>query len=223
VLEAILESNGLVLVQTGPVAQVLPEARRPATGPLRYRHRASHPAPARPRDADRAAREHAGRGGRAAAAADGGAVGAGGRGAALQLADHHRPRRQDRGLPRPAPPARREDRRRSRAAHLRVPPQARERGGAGEPVEPAVRALRAGGHRAHARPLARGPQPVGQPRVVPPARERSLEQRRRTRSRSSPRSPRRPGRRRGPRRGRRRRGRSSGRRASSRTRPPTRS
>jgi general secretion pathway protein D len=36
VLEAILESNGLVLVQTGPVAQVLPEARRPATGPLRF-------------------------------------------------------------------------------------------------------------------------------------------------------------------------------------------
>jgi general secretion pathway protein D len=35
VLEAILESNGLVLVQSGPVAQVLPEARRPATGPIR--------------------------------------------------------------------------------------------------------------------------------------------------------------------------------------------
>jgi general secretion pathway protein D len=35
VLEAILESQGLVLVQTGPVAQVMPEAKRPTTGPLR--------------------------------------------------------------------------------------------------------------------------------------------------------------------------------------------
>jgi general secretion pathway protein D len=35
VLEAILESHGLMLVQTGPVAQVMPEAKRPATGPLR--------------------------------------------------------------------------------------------------------------------------------------------------------------------------------------------
>lgn len=35
VLEAILESQGLVLVQTGPVAQVLPDEQRPATGPLR--------------------------------------------------------------------------------------------------------------------------------------------------------------------------------------------
>lgn len=35
VLEAILESEGLVLVQTGPVAQVMPEAKRPATGPVR--------------------------------------------------------------------------------------------------------------------------------------------------------------------------------------------
>ena len=34
VLEAILESQGLVLVQTGPVAQVLPEERRPTTGPV---------------------------------------------------------------------------------------------------------------------------------------------------------------------------------------------
>jgi general secretion pathway protein D len=35
VLEAILESQGLVLVQTGPVAQVMPEERRPSTGPVR--------------------------------------------------------------------------------------------------------------------------------------------------------------------------------------------
>ena len=34
VLEAVLESQGLVLVQTGPVAQVLPDAQRPATGPV---------------------------------------------------------------------------------------------------------------------------------------------------------------------------------------------
>jgi len=35
VLESILESEGLVLVQTGSVAQVLPDAKRPATGPIR--------------------------------------------------------------------------------------------------------------------------------------------------------------------------------------------
>lgn len=35
VLEAILESQGLVLVQTGPVAQVMPEEKRPSTGPVR--------------------------------------------------------------------------------------------------------------------------------------------------------------------------------------------
>jgi general secretion pathway protein D len=35
VLESVLESQGLVLVQTGPVAQVLPEAKRPSTGPVR--------------------------------------------------------------------------------------------------------------------------------------------------------------------------------------------
>jgi general secretion pathway protein D len=35
VLEAILESQGLVLVQAGPMAQVMPEERKPATGPVR--------------------------------------------------------------------------------------------------------------------------------------------------------------------------------------------
>jgi general secretion pathway protein D len=35
VLEAILESEELVLVQTGPVAQVLPQEKRPSTGPVR--------------------------------------------------------------------------------------------------------------------------------------------------------------------------------------------
>ncbi len=35
VLEAILESQELILVQTGPVARVMPEAKRPATGPVR--------------------------------------------------------------------------------------------------------------------------------------------------------------------------------------------
>ena len=34
-LEAILESQGLVVVQTGPVAQVMPEVKKPATGPVR--------------------------------------------------------------------------------------------------------------------------------------------------------------------------------------------
>lgn len=35
VLEAILESQGLVIVQNGPVAQVMPEEKKPATGPVR--------------------------------------------------------------------------------------------------------------------------------------------------------------------------------------------
>lgn len=35
VLETILESQGLVLVQAGPVAHVMPDEQRPATGPLR--------------------------------------------------------------------------------------------------------------------------------------------------------------------------------------------
>ncbi len=35
VLEAILESQSLVIVQTGPVAQVMPEEKRPSTGPVR--------------------------------------------------------------------------------------------------------------------------------------------------------------------------------------------
>ena len=35
VLEAILESQGLVIVQSGPVAQVMPEEKRPSTGPVR--------------------------------------------------------------------------------------------------------------------------------------------------------------------------------------------
>jgi general secretion pathway protein D len=36
VLEAILESEGLVLVQRGPVSEVVPAEEAPATGPLRY-------------------------------------------------------------------------------------------------------------------------------------------------------------------------------------------
>ncbi|HZS62194.1 MAG TPA: secretin N-terminal domain-containing protein [Gemmatimonadaceae bacterium] len=34
VLEGILEAQGMVLVQTGPVAQVMPEDKRPSTGPI---------------------------------------------------------------------------------------------------------------------------------------------------------------------------------------------
>jgi general secretion pathway protein D len=45
VLEAILESQGLVLVQTGPVAQVMSEAKRPATGPLRAGKELPRPPP----------------------------------------------------------------------------------------------------------------------------------------------------------------------------------
>jgi general secretion pathway protein D len=36
VLESILESNGLVLVQSGPLARVVPADKAPATGPIRY-------------------------------------------------------------------------------------------------------------------------------------------------------------------------------------------
>lgn len=45
VLEAILESEDLVLVQTGPVAQVVPEAKRPATGPVHVGKETSKPPP----------------------------------------------------------------------------------------------------------------------------------------------------------------------------------
>ncbi|PYP67723.1 MAG: hypothetical protein DMD36_14540 [Gemmatimonadetes bacterium] len=45
VLEAILESQGLILVQTGPVAQVLPEEKRPTTGPVRVGKELSTPPP----------------------------------------------------------------------------------------------------------------------------------------------------------------------------------
>ncbi len=45
VLEAILESEELVLVQTGPVAQVVPEAKRPATGPVHVGKEISRPPP----------------------------------------------------------------------------------------------------------------------------------------------------------------------------------
>lgn len=45
VLEAILESQELVLVQAGPVAQVMPEAKRPATGPIMVGKEISTPPP----------------------------------------------------------------------------------------------------------------------------------------------------------------------------------
>src|SRR5690349_6589127 len=45
VLEAILESQGLVIVQTGPVAQVMPEEKKPATGPVRVGKDFPSPAP----------------------------------------------------------------------------------------------------------------------------------------------------------------------------------
>jgi general secretion pathway protein D len=45
VLEAILESEELVLVRTGPVAQVMPEAKRPATGPVQVGMEISSPPP----------------------------------------------------------------------------------------------------------------------------------------------------------------------------------
>jgi general secretion pathway protein D len=45
VLEAILESEELILVRTGPVAQVMPEAKRPATGPVQMGKEMPTPAP----------------------------------------------------------------------------------------------------------------------------------------------------------------------------------
>src|SRR5438046_9164052 len=47
VLEAILESQGLVIVQTGPVAQVMPEEKRPSTGPVRGGKEVPTPPPLR--------------------------------------------------------------------------------------------------------------------------------------------------------------------------------
>jgi general secretion pathway protein D len=45
VLEAILESEGLVLVQRGPVAEVMPAQRAPATGPIHIGKELPRPAP----------------------------------------------------------------------------------------------------------------------------------------------------------------------------------
>jgi general secretion pathway protein D len=45
VLEGILAAQGLVLVQNGPVTQVLPDDKRPATGPLRTGKNFPDPAP----------------------------------------------------------------------------------------------------------------------------------------------------------------------------------
>jgi general secretion pathway protein D len=45
VLEGILEAQGLVLVQSGPVAQVMPEDKRPATGPIHTGKEISNPPP----------------------------------------------------------------------------------------------------------------------------------------------------------------------------------
>jgi general secretion pathway protein D len=45
VLESILEAQGLVLVQTGPVAQVMPEDKRPPTGPIHIGKEISNPPP----------------------------------------------------------------------------------------------------------------------------------------------------------------------------------
>jgi general secretion pathway protein D len=45
ILEGILASQGLILVQNGPVTQVLPDEKRPATGPLRVGKTFPDPAP----------------------------------------------------------------------------------------------------------------------------------------------------------------------------------
>jgi general secretion pathway protein D len=45
VLEGILAAQGLVLVQTGPVTQVMPDEKRPSTGPLRVGKEFPNPAP----------------------------------------------------------------------------------------------------------------------------------------------------------------------------------
>lgn len=45
VLEAVLEAQELVLVEKGPVAQVLPDAKRPSTGPIRVGKELQKPPP----------------------------------------------------------------------------------------------------------------------------------------------------------------------------------
>jgi general secretion pathway protein D len=45
VLEAILESQGLILVQAGPVAQVMPDAKRPGAGPVHVGKTVGDPPP----------------------------------------------------------------------------------------------------------------------------------------------------------------------------------
>src|SRR5689334_11478185 len=45
VLESILESNGLVLVRNGPVAEVMPVEKAPATGPISYGRELPSPPP----------------------------------------------------------------------------------------------------------------------------------------------------------------------------------
>lgn len=45
VLESILESQGLVLVQNGPVVEVMPDAKRPATGPVQLGKTLPNPPP----------------------------------------------------------------------------------------------------------------------------------------------------------------------------------
>ncbi|MEA2725170.1 MAG: ral secretion pathway protein [Gemmatimonadales bacterium] len=45
VLEAILESQGLAMVEAGPVSQVMPDAKRPSTGPIRVGKELQKPPP----------------------------------------------------------------------------------------------------------------------------------------------------------------------------------
>jgi general secretion pathway protein D len=45
VLEAVLEAQDLVLVENGPVAQVMPDAKRPSTGPIRVGKELQKPPP----------------------------------------------------------------------------------------------------------------------------------------------------------------------------------
>src|SRR5881396_2862015 len=85
------------------------------------------PAPAGSGHADRAARLHPRRGRRHAPQAGGEQDGPARGGAALQLRADHGPRREHRALPRSAAAARHQNRWRSRAPHLRVSAQARQR------------------------------------------------------------------------------------------------
>src|SRR6266702_632227 len=130
------------------------------------------PAPAGSGHADRPARLHPRRGRRHAPQAGGEQDGPARGRAALQLRADHGPRREHRALPRSAAAARRQNRRRSGPAYLRVSAQARQRRRAGHHPGAGVRRHRGGGADAAARAGARRAQPVERADRIPPSGNR---------------------------------------------------